>query len=332
MLKKVSVVMTVLNEKASIKSIIEQLLQQTRKPDEIVIVDGGSTDGTVKIIEDIISREKCIRLLIHDGANISQGRNIAIENASNELIAVIDGGCIPESNWLEMMVFPFKNDFSLDAVKGVYKSAPKTTFEYISGLLHIAGGLLDINEDQYPLSGRCSAFTKVIWKKAGGYPEWLYTAEDTLFHKKLKKLGARMKLAKEAIIFWRPRKDLKHLAKMYYLYGKGEGRIGKKPSGAIYNLRNYLIFTILLFLTIAFPLMAPILAIYSVYFFKNYYLQPIKRVQTVFRSWKIFLYIPMILTVRQISHSMGLLRGSYEFRTNSLYKKNLEKYLEIHAQ
>ena len=58
--QKVSVIMTVLNEAASIKTILENLLSQSRKPDEIVIVDGGSRDGTTELIRKASERKSSI--------------------------------------------------------------------------------------------------------------------------------------------------------------------------------------------------------------------------------------------------------------------------------
>ena len=46
---KVSLVVTVLNEEPSIAALLESILSQTKKADEIVIVDGGSTDKTIDI-------------------------------------------------------------------------------------------------------------------------------------------------------------------------------------------------------------------------------------------------------------------------------------------
>ena len=48
---RVSVIATVLNEGPSIRVLLDSVLNQTRAPDEVIIVDGGSTDDTVQIIE-----------------------------------------------------------------------------------------------------------------------------------------------------------------------------------------------------------------------------------------------------------------------------------------
>ena len=45
---KVSVVVTIFNEEGTIKDLVTALLKQTRKPNEIIIVDAGSTDKTLQ--------------------------------------------------------------------------------------------------------------------------------------------------------------------------------------------------------------------------------------------------------------------------------------------
>ena len=47
----VSLVMTVLNEAASLDALLASIAAQTTRPDEVIVVDGGSTDGTVAIAE-----------------------------------------------------------------------------------------------------------------------------------------------------------------------------------------------------------------------------------------------------------------------------------------
>ena len=50
-MQNVSVVITVLNEEKSIRELIKALLTQDKKPQEIIIIDGGSSDKTVQIIK-----------------------------------------------------------------------------------------------------------------------------------------------------------------------------------------------------------------------------------------------------------------------------------------
>ena len=102
----VSLIITVLNEADTICSLLKAVNDQTLLPDEIIVVDGGSKDETPQIIKKITqdNPDLNLKLFIEPGFNISQGRNFAINQAKNKLIAITDAGCVPNKNWLEELV------------------------------------------------------------------------------------------------------------------------------------------------------------------------------------------------------------------------------------
>jgi len=72
--------------------------------------------------------------------------------------------------------------------------------------------------------GRCQP--RRLWERVGGYPEWLYTAEDTLFALAAGRLAEyKVVYAPASVLYWRPRPTLRKMARMFYLYGRGNGRI-----------------------------------------------------------------------------------------------------------
>jgi cellulose synthase/poly-beta-1,6-N-acetylglucosamine synthase-like glycosyltransferase len=79
------------------------------------------------------------------------------------------------------------------------------------------------NIDSFLPSSRSVAFKKCCWEKVSGYPEWLYTAEDTLFDLKLKKSDCNFYFAKDAVVYWRVRDSFKAFLKQKFLYAKGNG-------------------------------------------------------------------------------------------------------------
>ena len=106
---RVTVISTVLNEGEAIRRLLDSLLAQTRRPDEVVIVDGGSRDNTVAVIQEYAGRLP-LRVLVEPGANISRGRNVAIAAATGEVIASVDAGVWLEPQWLEKLVEPLMAD------------------------------------------------------------------------------------------------------------------------------------------------------------------------------------------------------------------------------
>src|ERR1041384_8582995 len=98
---KVSVVVPVRDEEASIRELLDSLLAQTRPPDEIVIADGGSIDATPQISEDYIRQGAPVRLIRAGPALPGRGRNLGAAQASFEWLAVTASGLPLANNWLE---------------------------------------------------------------------------------------------------------------------------------------------------------------------------------------------------------------------------------------
>jgi glycosyltransferase involved in cell wall biosynthesis len=217
---KVSLITTERNEKDSIAEFIESALGQSLKPDEIIISDGGSSDGTVEIIQSYLKKGAPIKLVKAPG-NRSIGRNAAVRAASNEYIACTDVGSRLDKEWLKNITMPFRRNGSAMVVSGGFKAEPKTFFEKTSANLMLAPNE-KIDLDTWLPSSRSIAFTKTAWKKAGGYPEYTNFNEDTPFDLALKKQGYKFEDGLKAIVYWRPRPNIKEFYKQYYYYALGD--------------------------------------------------------------------------------------------------------------
>ena len=85
--RSVSVILTVRNDPDGCAVALDSLLAQRRSPCEIIIVDGGSTDGTLGVIRARMALSPLIRLIEAPGANIARGRNIGIDAARYDLVS-----------------------------------------------------------------------------------------------------------------------------------------------------------------------------------------------------------------------------------------------------
>jgi len=218
----VTVIVTVLNEGESIKKLMDSLAAQTRPPDEVVIVDGGSTDNTVAVIERF---QNCLplRVIISPGANISQGRNIAIAAASSPIIASTDAGVRLSPEWLESLTAPFEQENPPQVVAGFFQPDVDNPFEFAMGAT-VLPEQQDINPAHFLPSSRSVAFTKLAWEAVGGYPEWLDFCEDLIFDLNLKNHAGPFSFAPQAIAYFKPRTTLRSFFKQYYQYARGDGK------------------------------------------------------------------------------------------------------------
>ena len=217
----ISICITVLNEEATISKLLDSLLTQSRKPDTIIIVDGGSSDRTVEIIRHYQHKDSRIKLLI-EKCSRAKGRNLGIEIARSEIVATTDAGCIAQKDWLKNLVEPFKNE-EVEVVAGFYTMQG---FNPCSRAMSIFLGTLPRKFDvNFLPSARSMAFRKSIWEKVGGFPENLEgAAEDTVFDLKLVKNEAKIARVKNALVEWGMPKTITDFQLSIYNYAKGDAK------------------------------------------------------------------------------------------------------------
>lgn len=215
---KVSLVATVFNEEKSIERYLDSLMKQTKRPDEIIIVDGGSIDSTVKIIKDYKKKKKVpIKVIIDKGATIPKGRNIGVNAAKYDIIVGGDAGIIMPNDWLKNLLSYFDKD--IDVVSGVYKLTGDTLMQKSIADVFQYGLIPNIKKatDKFDPSNRSLAYRKKIWKKLGKYPENMKRSDDTWFNIEARKKGFKFRIGKKAIVYWKARKTIWEVFKYAYL-------------------------------------------------------------------------------------------------------------------
>lgn len=236
----VSVICTVKNEAANLPRLLDSLLAQTRPPDEVVVVDGGSTDGTLAVLRGYAARAPWpLRVIDAPGANIAAGRNIAIRAARGDVIASTDAGVWLEPNWLADLVAPLA-DPTLDVASGFFVPDPQGVFETALGATTLPA-VEDVRPDRFIPSSRSVAFRKSAWQAVGGYPEWLDYSEDVIFDLDLRARTPTFGWAPTAVAHFRPRSSLRAFARQYYLYARGDGKAGLWPRRHAIRYATYLV-------------------------------------------------------------------------------------------
>lgn len=229
---KVSLITTLFNESDNIERFLESYENQTKYADEFIIVDGGSTDGTIEKIEKFSNENKALNIkLIVDktcskkfvAGPIAKGRNVAIENAQYEYIAATDAGCILDCRWFEEIIKPFEDE-SVNVVSGWYEALITNDFQKDYAEVAMPK-LSSLDRENFLPSSRSIAFKKNCWEKVGGYPAMTYTAEDTKFDLDLKKAGCRFVFTEKAFVYWECPKSLEEAKQKHFSYGYGDGQL-----------------------------------------------------------------------------------------------------------
>jgi cellulose synthase/poly-beta-1,6-N-acetylglucosamine synthase-like glycosyltransferase len=304
--EKVSFITTVLNEENSIDQFLSSIYFLSFKPDEVIIVDAGSTDGTLKIINNFKRLIRNLKVIVKKNITRSAGRNLAISMAKNQIIAMSDSGCILDKDWLLEITRPF-SDPKIEVVAGYYRADSQTVFEEC-----VAPYVLvmpdKINPDLFLPSSRSMAIRKNIWKKFNGFPENYNESEDYLFSIKLKKGGAKIVFNQNAVVSWRPRQNLPSFFKMIYKFAKSDSRAGLRRFKVATIFLRYVLYILLCFTAIIFRgflVTAVFLALIYIFWsiWKNY-----KYVQ----KWQAIIILPILQIVSDFAVIFGSIKGGIE--------------------
>src|SRR5580692_4977988 len=227
----VSVAVTVLNERDDIDALVESLMGQTLAPTEVIIVDGGSTDGTWDRLEAArlkhptlipIRDESCS--LQRSAGPIARGRNVGIAAASSDVVACADAGCTYHPDWLANLTAPIFAGDSEYSVGGSYIDATKSTVWDIASAPFFG---VKLNPDTLTKSctARSMAFRKDLWQRVGGFPEVVFLGEDTIFDSKVRGLVAPAFPAR-AKACYQPRHTFRSALRQMIGYSVTDGVLG----------------------------------------------------------------------------------------------------------
>lgn len=231
----ISLIITIKNESKSIRALLESIVAQVRLPDEVILIDGGSTDDTEAKVVDFLQSKKSDKVASWQFAfgdlNISQGRNKAISMAQHSLLAITDAGCVLDVHWLQELEKTFieskakQNDEVV--VAGFYAGDPKNGFER-AVVPYVLVMPDQVDERSFLPATRSMLLPKSVWQELGGFDEKLQVSEDFAFAKKIVTRYGQTKIifCETAVVYWRPRSSIWSFFKMIFKMAEGDIRAG----------------------------------------------------------------------------------------------------------
>jgi GT2 family glycosyltransferase len=192
----VSVIIPEYNGMAHIKCCLEALSSQSRQPDEIILVDDGSTDGCISVVKDFPVILLCQK---HQGA--AAARNRGAQSARGDILLFTDIDCEPDSDWVDQMVRPFSDPLII-GVKGSYRTKQTAV---VARLIQ-----LEFEERYDRLEGReqidfvdsnAAGFRATAFRRMGGFDESLSNNEDVDLAYRLAQAGDKLVFNRKAIVF-----------------------------------------------------------------------------------------------------------------------------------
>lgn len=210
-----SIVATSYNDEEEISSFLENMLNQTLEPSEIIIADGGSTDSTVHIIQQYVDSYAKIKLVTGGRLNIAQGYNLAIRSSSYPLIGVVGIGNFYENDYFKKLLESFecgRYDIIYSPIRGYNCSFFST--KYIDTFLNGEYG-----QRQVIPSNHGSLIKKDVFDRFGLFYEgFIYSGEDTEFYLRITRKGVRSFMRDDAVVRWKTPQSFKEYVKQVENY------------------------------------------------------------------------------------------------------------------
>jgi glycosyltransferase involved in cell wall biosynthesis len=238
----ISVILPVLNEEPHLAESVSAILAQDYKGSfEIILALGPSRDQTNVIAESLAQRDSRIKLVMNPTGKTAVGLNLAIAASENSVIVRVDGHAKIPINYLSLAVSILRESGAVN-VGGVMAAEGVTKFEIaVSRAMRSA---LGVGASRFHTGGKAGevdtvylgAFRREAINAVGGFDERYTRAQDWELNHRLRKNGGKIYFDPRLQVTYRPRPNLKKLAKQYFQYGRWRRVVSRSHPGTV-NLR-----------------------------------------------------------------------------------------------
>ena len=319
----VSALLVTRNEKDYIRMSLMSLIEQTYPNNkyEIIIVDGGSTDGTLDIVKELQEKYNndhfSISLVSNPKKILSCGWNIGIQTAKGEYVVRIDAHATAEKDFIEKSVETMQR---VDAVCVGGKLTSKSlngeddVISYVlSSPFGVGNSSFRVSEDEgYADTAVYGLYKKDIFGDAGYFDEKMVRNQDIEMHSRIKKTGGKFYFNPEIKSTYYTRNTIKKMLKQAYGNGQWNMVLLKRGSGAL-SIRHLVPFAFVLsiFGAILLGFLHPIfwivgIVIIIIHFTLGLYFA-IKKTRKISQILK----MPFLFISLHFSYGLGYIRGIF---------------------
>lgn len=235
----ISVILPVLDEELHLEEGLRAILSQDYPGKfEVILALGPSKDRTNEIAKKLAEEDFRVVLVSNPTGKTAAGLNAALAKSESEIIVRVDGHAKIPRNYLTLVVEILKKSGAVN-VGGVMAAVGVTTFEKA-----VAGAMrspLGVGASRFHTGGDAGevdtvylgAFIRRALVDIGGFDERFIRAQDWELNHRLREKGGVVYFDPRLEVTYRPRPNIRKLAKQYFEYGKWRRVVSRRHKGTI---------------------------------------------------------------------------------------------------
>ena len=241
----ISVVIPLYNKRSTILRALNSVITQTVQPEEIIVVNDGSTDGSEIIVDQL--NHHLIRLIHQPNTGVSNARNRGIEEAKGDWIAFLDADDEWFPEFLESIINLHIEFPSCNVLATSYKICEENGFEKSIRLRKVKLECKGVLENYFevlafsdpPICSSATVVRRESLRKIGKFPEGIGSGEDLITWAKLAVSNKIAYNLKALSIFWQTSYSVSRKPELPDFVGNEYIRLSKtKPTEKKWILRN----------------------------------------------------------------------------------------------
>ncbi len=238
-LPSVSVILPVLNEELHIEAAVNSILSQDYLGSfEVILAIGPSRDRTLEIAEGLSRTDSRVVIVNSPTGRTAAGLNLALKKSTSPVVVRVDGHAQIPQNYISLVVEILKATGAVN-VGGVMAAVGKSRFEKaVAGAMRSPFG---VGASRFHTGGEAGevdtvylgAFRREALLAIGGFDERFTRAQDWELNFRLRENGGTIFFDPRLQVIYRPRPNLRALAKQYFEYGRWRRVVSRRHRGTI---------------------------------------------------------------------------------------------------
>jgi len=310
------------NEIDAIERCINSILEQDYKSSliEIVVVDGGSTDGCREKVMDLSSINTSIRLLENPKRKTPSSLNIGIKNAKGDVVIILGAHTTIKNDFIRRNI-DYMHQKEVKCVGGTQINVGDTNTQRAIG--YAMGHPFGITSAPYRFGKTekfvdtvvYAAYKKELFDEVGYFDEELFISEDAELNWRIRQAGHKIFFTPKIVSYYYPRKTIKKLIIQLFRYGILRVNVIKKHFDAVklvHLIPPGFVASTLLLLILSFFFILPLKILSGIWSFYLVAVLISSSSISVVYGLKHFFILPIIFLSIHLSWGIGFLVGIFK--------------------